>query len=121
MRMQNKPQMRKPVGAGRLTTTPAEVILADEAAASAKKKAIANPPKALAGMQAGNPARRSARSSRVTSKAEKLVCRYCGSDDLARSFVNRRDARCRACFKQRYGSARRDTKLKPVRRAKAAK
>src|SRR5271163_2175493 len=37
----------------------------------------------------------------------KLVCRYCGSDDLAPSFIKRRDARCRACFKQRYGSAKR--------------
>jgi hypothetical protein len=35
----------------------------------------------------------------------KLVCRHCGSDDLAPSFIKRRDARCRACFKQRYGSA----------------
>jgi predicted ATPase len=33
------------------------------------------------------------------------VCRYCGSDDLAPSFRKRRDARCRACFKKRYGSA----------------
>ena len=37
-------------------------------------------------------------------KAEKLVCRYCGSDDLAPSFVKRRDRRCRKCFKSRYGS-----------------
>jgi len=122
VRTQNKPRTRESVGAGRRTTTdPTEVVLADEAAASAKKKALANPPKAVAGTQAGKPARRSARSSRVTSKVEKLVCRYCGSDDLAPSFVKRRDARCRACFKQRYGSAWQDTKLRPVRRAKAAK
>jgi hypothetical protein len=38
-------------------------------------------------------------------KAEKLVCRYCGSDDLARSFIKRRDRRCRKCFSMRYGSA----------------
>ena len=37
-------------------------------------------------------------------KAEKLVCRYCGSDDLA-SFAKRRDRRCRKCFSKRYGSA----------------
>jgi hypothetical protein len=30
-------------------------------------------------------------------KAEKLVCRYCGSDDLAPSFIKRRDRRCRKC------------------------
>jgi hypothetical protein len=40
-------------------------------------------------------------------KAEKLVCRYCGSDDLAPSFIKRRDRRCRKCFGQRYGSASR--------------
>src|ERR1019366_7962762 len=38
-------------------------------------------------------------------KAEKLVCHYCGSDDLAPSFVKRRDRRCRKCFSKRYGSA----------------
>ena len=37
-------------------------------------------------------------------KAEKLVCRYCGSGDLAPSFIKRRDRRCRKCFSQRYGS-----------------
>ncbi len=42
------------------------------------------------------------------SGADNLVCRYCGSDDLAPSFIRRRDARCRACFKQRYGSGRRN-------------
>jgi hypothetical protein len=39
------------------------------------------------------------------SDSEKLVCRYCGSADLAPSFIKRHDARCRTCFKQRYGSA----------------
>jgi len=38
-------------------------------------------------------------------KAEKLVCRYCGSNDLAPSFIKRRDRRCRKCFSKRYGSA----------------
>jgi len=38
-------------------------------------------------------------------KAEKLVCRYCGSGDLAPSFIKRRDRRCRNCFTKRYGSA----------------
>ena len=45
-------------------------------------------------------------------KAEKLVCRYCGSDDLAPSFVKRRDRRCRKCFSKRYGSATRAKKAK---------
>ncbi len=51
---------------------------------------------------------KSARASLKTRgrkpKAEKLVCRYCGSDDLAPSFVKRRDRRCRKCFSKRYGS-----------------
>jgi hypothetical protein len=51
---------------------------------------------------------RSSRSSRTTSGA--LVCRYCGSDDLAPSFKKRRDARCRACFKKRYASITKKTK-----------
>jgi hypothetical protein len=38
------------------------------------------------------------------SKSDKLVCRYCGSDDLAPSFIKRRDRRCRKCFSNRYGS-----------------
>jgi len=44
--------------------------------------------------------------------AEKLACRYCGSDDLAPSFIKRRDRRCRECFAKRYGSAARAKKAK---------
>jgi hypothetical protein len=50
-----------------------------------------------------------------------LICRYCGSDDLAPSFSKRRDARCRACFKQRYGLAARNQKAVSTRKVKAAK
>ena len=46
------------------------------------------------------------------SKSEKLVCRYCGSDDLAPSFLKRRDRRCRKCFSKRYGSAAQTKKTK---------
>ena len=66
-------------------------------------------------------ARRPPRSSRAVAKAEKLVCRYCGSDDLAPSFKKRRDARCRACFKKRYGSAPQDKKAARPKKAKSAK
>ena len=45
-------------------------------------------------------------------KSNKLVCRYCGSDDLAPSFIKRRDRRCRKCFSKRYGSAARASKAK---------
>ena len=47
-----------------------------------------------------------------TSISEKLVCRYCGSDDLAPSFIKRRDRRCRKCFSKRYGSTGRTKKTK---------
>jgi len=40
-------------------------------------------------------------------KPEKLVCRYCESDDLAPSFIKRRDRRCRTCFSKRYGASAR--------------
>jgi len=57
---------------------------------------------------------RSARAPRNKTerkpKAEKLVCRYCGSADLAPSFIKRRDRRCRKCFSKRYGSAARGKK-----------
>ena len=46
------------------------------------------------------------------SKSEKLVCRYCGSGDLAPSFIKRRDRRCRKCFSKRYGSAAQAKKVK---------
>ena len=46
------------------------------------------------------------------SKSNKLVCRYCRSDDLAPSFIKRRDRRCRKCFGKRYGSAARTRKAK---------
>jgi hypothetical protein len=49
-------------------------------------------------------ARTAMKKTRRKPKAEKLVCRYCGSDDLAPSFIKRRDRRCRKCFSKRYGS-----------------
>jgi hypothetical protein len=66
-----------------------------------------------------NTARKEAESARPPrkelgsgSKSDKLVCRYCGSDDLAPSFIKRRDRRCRECFSKRYGSAARARKAK---------
>ena len=55
-----------------------------------KKAEFARPPRKKAGSK---------------SKSEKLVCRYCGSNDLAPSFIKRRDRRCRQCFSKRYGWA----------------
>ena len=64
---------------------------------------------------AAQPAKRSRgkERSRGNAKPEKLVCRYCGSDDLSPSFIKRRDRRCRKCFSKRYGSG--------VRRKKTSK
>src|SRR5216683_7825228 len=53
------------------------------------------------------PARPLRKKTGIESKSNKLVCRYCGSDDLAPSFIKRRDRRCRKCFSKRYGSAAR--------------
>jgi len=64
-------------------------------------------------------ARKKAESSRPLrkeagskSKSGKLDYRYCGSNDLAPSFIKRRDRRCRKCFSKRYGSAARARKAK---------
>jgi hypothetical protein len=62
-----------------------------------------------------NPAQPLQKETDNKSKSNKLVCRYCGSDDLAPSFIKRRDRRCRECFGKRYGSAA------PARRAKVKK
>ena len=89
--------------------------------APAKKKAVGASPKAARAPKNTKGPQRPPRSSRVVSRTEKLVCRYCGSDDLAPSFKKRRDARCRACFKKRYGSAPQDKKTARTRKTKAAK
>jgi len=62
----------------------------------------------------GKAARQPSRSP--NSESGTLVCRYCGSDDLAPSFKKRRDARCRACFKKRYAS---NSRAKPKKSGKA--
>jgi len=69
--------------------------------------------------KSGEAARQPSRTSRSTSDA--LVCRYCGSDDLAPSFKKRRDARCRACFKKRYGSKATGKKSTRTGKTKASK
>jgi len=84
-------------------------LVANEASASARKKTAAAKPKGAPAPKTRKAASRPPRSSRAKPNGEKLICRYCGSDDLA-PFRKRRDARCRACFKQRYGSAARNQK-----------
>src|SRR5579862_9034552 len=72
----------------------------------------------VASDKTAKPARPAGRSSNAQSG--KLMCRYCGSDDLAPSFKKRRDARCRACFKQRYSAASRDGKGAHTRKPQVA-
>jgi hypothetical protein len=93
----------------------------DQSVAPAKKQAVGAKPKVARATKTAKTPRRPARSSRAATSTEKVVCRYCGSDDLAPSFRKRRDARCRACFKKRYGSAPPDKKAARTRRTKAAK
>ena len=92
----------------------------DQSVAPVKKKAVGTAPKAARAAKTTK-APRPPRSSRAASRTEKLVCRYCGSDDLAPSFKKRRDARCRDCFKKRYGSASQDKKTARTRKTRAAK
>jgi hypothetical protein len=101
--------------AGPATPTPS-----DESGA-ASKKAIAAKLKPGALDKASKAVRHAQRSSRPASRTEKLICRYCGSDDLAPSFIKRRDARCRACLKKRYGSAAKDKNATRTRKVSAVK
>src|ERR1017187_5541068 len=79
-----------------------------DAARSAGKKAV----RKKAAPRKAKPARPLRKEIGSKSKSNKLVCRYCGSDDLAPSFIKRRDRRCRKCFSKRYGSAARARKAK---------
>jgi hypothetical protein len=93
----------------------------DQSVTSVKKKAVGAKPKAARAAKTIKAPQQSPRSSRAGSSAENLVCRYCGSNDLAPSFRKRRDARYRACFKKRYGSVSQDKKTASTRKTKAAK
>ncbi len=106
---------------GRMIASPPSPPPAHEPVTPAKQAAVAAKPKAAPPSKSRKAARRPRQSSRATSKADKLVCRYCGSDDLAPSFRKRRDARCRACFKKRYRSAARGKSAKRTRKVRAAK
>ena len=79
-----------------------------DAARSASKKAV----RKNAAPRKPKPASPLRKKMGSKSKSNKLVCRYCGSDDLAPSFIKRRDRRCRKCFSKRYASAARATKAK---------
>ena len=70
---------------------------------SARKKAVGKKAESLRPLQ---------KEAGSKPKSGKLGCRYCGSNDLAPSFIKRRDRRCRKCFSKRYGSAARAKKAK---------
>ena len=67
---------------------------------------VKRPAKVTQRNTAAQPAKRPRAKERSGGKPkpEKLVCRYCGGDDLSPSFIKRRDRRCRKCFSKRYGS-----------------
>ena len=77
-----------------------------------RNSTVKKPPKVTKRDAAAQPAKRplGKEQSEGKAKPEKLVCRYCGSDDLSPSFIKRRDRRCRKCFSKRYGSAVRGKK-----------
>ena len=79
-----------------------------DAARSPSEKAV----RKKAAPRKAKPARTLPKTMGSKPKSNKLVCRYCRSDDLAPSFIKRRDRRCRKCFSNRYGSAARATKAK---------
>ena len=115
-----KPRPEKETHVNTETKPEARAVVSESARTPAKKSTAAKP-KAAAPSKTRKAARRPLPSSRGASNSEKLVCRYCGSDDLAPSFKKRHDARCRACFKKRYGSAARCKKAVRTRKTKAAK
>jgi hypothetical protein len=96
----------------------ANPIPSDERALLAKQERLVAARKVAAKTRKGAPRPPRAASG---SGPEKLVCRYCGSGDLAPSFIKRRDARCRTCFKQRYGSAARNENTPRTRKAAMVK
>jgi len=77
-----------------------------EMAGTRRKLTAKKPEEATKRNAAAKPAKGSAgkKEKPGNAKTEKLVCRYCGSDDLSPSFIQRRDRRCRKCFSKRYGS-----------------
>jgi hypothetical protein len=79
-----------------------------DAPRSAGKKTV----RKKAAPREATPARPLRKKKDSKSKSNKLVCRYCGSADLAPSFIKRRDRRCRECFCKRYGAGARARKAK---------
>ncbi len=99
-------------------TNGSETEALDKISQTPPKGAQRNAARAAAKKVTKNPTGQKTKTKRPQVKAirssasERLVCRYCGSDDLAPSFIKRRDRRCRKCFSKRYGSAATTKKAK---------
>jgi hypothetical protein len=116
-----KPRKSAPeahLGNGQESLGTANPIPSNEPAPLAKQKTVVTARKVAA--KTGKGARRPPWAA-SSSDADILVCRYCGSGDLAPSFIKRRDARCRTCFKRRYGSAARNENTTQTRKAAMTK
>ena len=103
--------------ASKLTNGSRDEVLAKRSAPAPKSgqaSAVRSEAKKVDRKSTGKKAKRERPQSKAVkkSKSEKLVCRYCGSDDLTPSFIKRRDRRCRKCFSKRYGSAATTKKAK---------
>ncbi len=85
---------------------------ADQDRKDAVRSAVKKEPRQKTEPRKAKPARPLRKEMDSKPKSNKLVCRYCGSADLAPSFIKRRDRRCRTCFSKRYGSAARARKAK---------
>ena len=103
-KLPNESRHELPIGR---SPSPAERDQMDAARSAGKKTA-----RKKAAPRKAKPARPPRKEMGSKSKSDKLVCRYCWSDDLAPSFIKRRDRRCRKCFSKRYGSAARARKAK---------
>jgi hypothetical protein len=94
-KLANGSRHESPIGR---SPSPAEQDQKDAARSAGKKTA-----RKKAGQKKAESARPLQKKMGSKSKSDKLVCRYCGSDDLAPSFIKRRDRRCRKCLGKRYG------------------
>jgi hypothetical protein len=65
--------------------TAGESIASEASAPARKKTAAAAKPKGAPASKTRKAAGRPPRSSRAKPKGEKLICRYCGSDDVAKN------------------------------------
>src|ERR1035441_6287212 len=78
--------------------SPAEQDQMDAARSAGKKAVRKKAVRKKDGPRKAKPARPLRKEMGSKSKSDKLVCRYCGSVDLAPSFIKRRDRRCRKSF-----------------------